>query len=334
VAAQGAFGQHEARLHAVEFGLGNQVRRAVPVVVQDLAELLLDGVDERPALGLDEDLDARLVQVVAAAVAVVDAHDRLDEDEDLLPGQELAHERADHRRPAHAAAHQHREADLALCVPAQVQTDVVPGDRGAVLGGAGHGDLELARQEGELGVQRAPLAQHFAVRPRIHRLVGGDAGQRVAGDVADAVAAGLDAVHVDCGQPVHHIRAAGQRDPVELQVLARGEVAVAAVELARDAGQLAQLAGVDLAVGHRDAQHRRMALHVPAVLQAKRAELVVAEPAGEVALELVAVLCSALLHEAAVEVGVLVHVSGSPSSPRSPAPRTASHAPASRASFA
>ena len=70
--------------------------------------------------------------------------------------------------------------------------------------------------------------------------------------------------------------AARQRDPVELQVLARGEVAVAAVELARDARQLAQLAAAQLAVGHGDAQHRRVALHVPAVLQAQRAELVVA----------------------------------------------------------
>jgi NTE family protein len=51
-------------------------------------------------------------------------------------------------------------------------------------------------------MQRAPLAQDFAVRPRIDDLVGGDAGQRIAGDVADAVAAGLDAVQVDLGQPV------------------------------------------------------------------------------------------------------------------------------------
>jgi hypothetical protein len=47
-----------------------------------------------------------------------------------------------------------------------------------------------------------------------------------------------------------------------------------------------------------------MALHVPAVLQAQRAELVVAELAGEVALELVAELRGALVDELAVEVGV------------------------------
>ena len=46
---------------------------AVGIVVQDVAELFFHRVDELLALGLDEDLDARLVEVVAAAVAVVDA---------------------------------------------------------------------------------------------------------------------------------------------------------------------------------------------------------------------------------------------------------------------
>ena len=239
------------------------------------AELGIHRIDELLALGLDQDLDARLVQVVAPAVAVVDAHDGLDEDEDLLPGQELADDAADDRRAAHAAADQHLEADLAGVVLQQLQADVVPADGGAVFARAGDGDLELARQEGELRVQRAPLAQDLAVGPRVDHLVGRDAGQRVAGDVADAVAAGLDAVHVDVGQQVHHVGGARQRDPVELQVLARGEVAVVAVELARDARQLAQLAAAQLAVGHGHAQHRRMALHVPAVLQAQRPELVV-----------------------------------------------------------
>ena len=177
----------------------------------------------------------------------------------------------------------------------------MPGDRRAILECAGHGDLELARQERELGVQRAPLAQDLAVGPRVDDLVGRDAGERIARDVADAVAAGLDAVHVDIGQQVHHVGAARQRNPVELQVLARREVAVAAVVLARDACQRAQLPAAQLAVGHRDAQHRRMALDVPAVLQPQRPKLVVAQLARQVALQLVAKLRRALVHELAVE---------------------------------
>ena len=199
----------------------------------------------------------------------------------------------------------------------RTQADVVPGSRGAVLGRAADGDLELARQERELRMQRAPLAQDLAVGPRIDDLVGGDAGEAVAGDVADAVAAGLDAVHVGVGEHVHDVGGVAQRDPVELAVLARREVAeaaapgvgpvVAAVELARDAREGAQLLRAQLAVGHGDAQHRRVALHVPAVLQAQRAEFVVAELAREVALELVAELRRAPVHEVAVEIVVSVH---------------------------
>jgi len=193
----------------------------------------------------------------------------------------------------------------------------VPPRGGAVLGRAEDGDLELARQEGELGVQRAPLAQDLGVGPRVDVLVGRDAGQRVGGDVADAVAAGLDAVHVDLGQLVHHVRGFGERDPVELQVVARGEMAVAAalprragvaqVVLAGDARQHAKLARGDFAIGDRDAQHGRVALDVPAVLHAQRAQFVVAQLAVAVPAQLVAELRGAGAYELAIEVGVAIH---------------------------
>ena len=183
----------------------------------------------------------------------------------------------------------------------------MPADRGTVLVGARDRDLELARQESELRVQGAPLAHHFAIGPRVDLLVGGDAGQCVAGDVSYAVAAGLDAVHVDRCQPVHHVGGFCQRDPVVLQVLACREVAVAAVELARDRRELMQLAAVELAIGNGHTQHRRMALHVPAVLQPQCAEVVLRQFAGEVAVELVTELGGALAHELAVEFVVGVH---------------------------
>jgi len=51
----------------------------------------------------------------------------------------------------------------------------------------------------------------------------------------------------------------------------------------------------------------RRPLHVPAVLQAQRAEVFVRELAAQVPLELVAVLRGALVDEVAVELGVVVH---------------------------
>ena len=299
--------RQEVVLQPSQFGRGHQHRGRVG---QQGLELGIDGVDEALPLGLDQDLDARLEGVVAPTVEVVDAHHGLDEDEDLRPGHEVVHRRGDHRRSPHAAAHGHRETDLAGGVAAQGQADIVPGGGGAVLARTADGDLELARQEGEFRVQRAPLAQQFAVRARVDLLVGGDAGQRVAGDIADAVAAGLDAVHVDFGQQVHDVGGARQRDPVELQVLPRAEVAEAAafagqagvlqVEVACNARQLAQLPAGQPAIGHGHAQHGRMPLHVPAILQAQRAEVAVGQLAGQVALQLVAELGGAGTNESAV----------------------------------
>ncbi len=132
--------------------------------------------------------------------------------------------------------------------------------------------LNLRGRNANSGCKRAPLPQQFAIRARVDDLVGCNASQRVAGDVADAVAAGLDAMHVHGRERVHHVGSLRQRDPVVLQVLARRDVNVAAVVGAGDIGQCAQLPGAQFAVGHRHAQHRRMALHVPAVLQPQRAE--------------------------------------------------------------
>ena len=189
-------------------------------------------------------------------------------------------------------------------------------------------------------MQRAPLAQDLAERARIGDLVLGDAGQRIAGDVADGVAAGLDAVQLHVGQQVHHIGALAQRDPVELHIGAGGEVAVAELQpradhlavvqrdqsqfvlcglrvgqqlgvglvvFARHFGQHAQLLARQLAVGHRYAQHRRVALHIPAILQAQWLEFLVTQRAGQIAFKLVAVLRGPAADELAVEFCVLVH---------------------------
>ena len=146
-------------------------------------------------------------------------------------------------------------------------------------------------------------------------------------------------MHVHAGQQVHHVGRLRDGDPVELDVGARGEVAVAELQrrrgqrqtglrglqlvlrllrvgqqfgvgpvvVARDAGQHAQLHAADFAIRHGDARHRRIALDVPAVLQAQRQQLLVGQLAALPALELVAELLGAQGDELAVEIGVLVH---------------------------
>src|SRR5690606_14293066 len=121
-------------------------------VFDDFLVFGFDLVDVALAFGLDEDLDARLVLVVAASPAVVDAHDGFEVIQDLLGRQEFADDGGNRRRAAHAAANLHFEAELALLVLDELQADVVPGRGRAVFGGTVDGDLELARQEGEFGM--------------------------------------------------------------------------------------------------------------------------------------------------------------------------------------
>jgi hypothetical protein len=65
------------------------------------------------------------------------------------------------------AADDDLEAGLPRAVAAHDQADVVDLDGRAVLLAPGHRDLELARQERELGVQRRPLPDDLAPDARI-----------------------------------------------------------------------------------------------------------------------------------------------------------------------
>ena len=67
-------------------------------------------------------------------------------------------------------------------------------------------------------------------------------GQVIRGDVAHAIAARLDGVHLHAGELGENLGDVRQRRPVELQVLTRREVAVALVVTAGDLSELAQLA--------------------------------------------------------------------------------------------
>ncbi len=140
-------------------------------------------------------LDPRLVDVVAPAVAIVDPHDRLQVRQQVARRQVLADGRAQIGRAPQPAAHQHLEAQLARLVAVQPQPDVVDLGRRPVLRRSGHRDLELARQERELGVEGRPLPHRLDPDAWIVHFLRIRPGVRVGGDVADVVAAaGLDRI--------------------------------------------------------------------------------------------------------------------------------------------
>ena len=78
-------------------------------------------------------------------------------------------------------------------------------------------------------MQGRPLPDDLGIDPRVGDLVGGDAGILVGRGIAQAVAARLDGVHLDLGELGQDVGSFLEPHPVELDVLARGEMAVAAV---------------------------------------------------------------------------------------------------------
>ena len=136
---------------------------------------------------------------------------------------------------------------------------------------------------------------------------GRDAGPLVGGDVAHAIAAGLHAVQADAGEIGHGVGQFLELDPVELDVLPRGEMAVAAIVAARDMRQHAQLRRRQRAVGNGDAQHVGVQLQIDAVHQPQRLEFVFGQFARQAPRDLVAEFGDALGDQGAVEFVVDVH---------------------------
>ena len=259
------------------------------------------------ALVVDEDLDARLVDVVAAAVLIVEPQHRLDIAQHVALGQERLDRLGDERRAAKPAADHHFEADLARAVAVQAQAEIVDLDRGAVVLGRGDRDLELARQELKFRMQRQVLAQQLGPDARVFDLVGRNAGPLVGRDVAHAIAAGLHAVQAGLGQVRHGVRQFRELDPVELDVLARGEVAVAAVVPPRDMRQPAHLVRRQRAVGNGDPQHVGVQLQIDAVHQPQRLEFVLGQFAGQPARDLAAEFVNPFRQQSPVEFVVVIH---------------------------
>ncbi len=106
------------------------------------------------------------------------------------------------------------------------------------------------------------------------------------------------------GQDVRHRL---DRWPVELDVLAGAEMAVAAVVGACNVREHAHLLRGERAVRDGYPQHRRESLDVETILQAQRTELVLTEFAGEVAPGLVPKLGDTFVNQSLVVGVVLIH---------------------------
>ena len=163
------------------------------------------------------------------------------------------------------------------------------GDR-AVLVGGGEGRLHLARHQLGGGVAHEVAHVRAHVGRGVEELALADAGPGVAGHVADGVAAALARGQVGVAEHADRLGGVAQRDVVQLDVLARGDVAL--VERGPALHHLREglhLLGRDATEGqlHPDHLHVGLALAVDALAEAELDELVLFGLAGEVLLGLV-----------------------------------------------
>ena len=141
----------------------------------------------------------------------------------------------------------------------------------AVLAAAGDREVELARQVAEPLAADDRLLEALGERARVDELVGVEARERAADDVADVVHAALLRVEPGGGEALQDPRGVLDGDPAQLDVLAGRDVGRAASAAVRDLADGADLLGGEHAVGDAHPQHevarRRLAVEQPVPLQ-------------------------------------------------------------------
>ena len=246
-----------------------------PVALELLLDLASQLVD---AVLVDEHLDACARAVdPQPLLAVEDAQRRLGDLQVLavVGADELVERRRDagHDRGAPA------DPDLEAAAPvldARDEADVVdPGDR-PVLVGRRERRLDLARHHLGRGVAHEVADVGAGVGRRVEELALGDARPGIARDVAHRVAAALTRGELRVAELADELGRVGQRHVVQLDVLARRDVALVERHVLLDhVGERVDLLRGDAAERELDADHLALglALAVDALLEAELDEL-------------------------------------------------------------
>src|SRR5665647_514016 len=160
---------------------------------------------------------------------IVDTNNGLAIGQRMLPFQVFPDHRTQNRGAPEAAAHPNLDGYLVIGIKVELHADVVCLYNGAVLFGARNRNLELTWKQREFRVESAPLAQDFSHGAWVNHFIRSNARKLIGGDVADAVAGGLNRVHLYSGKLGQHFRHIFQFWPVQLQILPCAEMAIAAV---------------------------------------------------------------------------------------------------------
>ena len=242
-----------------------------------LRELLLDHLTELvDAYAVHQELDAGLHPVLAQIIGGVEHPEhRLADLEVVLLRHELVQGGRYAGHYGETAADHYLEPAFHLAVhllePGH-KTDVVDAGHGAVLLAAGEGGLGLAGHGLGHGVTQEVAGVGSRVGSYVKRLVGADAREGAAGDVAHRVAACLAGGQAHLADGPHGFRRPLQGQEVELDVLPRGGVALLeGRDLPGDVSQRLKLVRVQTSNGYLHSQHLgvRLSLAVDPLLQAE-----------------------------------------------------------------
>jgi len=219
-------------------------------------ELGLEALD-RPAVAQEQELQARLLPILAEHAAVAeDLGDPADHRQHLVPADERVEAEGEVGVRRQPAAHADREPDLARLRVAQGgESDVVDLGIRAPGPAARDRDLVLARQVVELGVAVEHPSRRLHERRGVDDLVGVDSCERAAGDVARVVAARSHRREADPPQGLEDLRQVLDPHPVELDVLPHREVGDSARVPLRQARDRPELVGDEPAARDPDPHH-------------------------------------------------------------------------------
>jgi len=133
--------------------------------------------------------------------------------------------------------------------------DVVDFGIGAPVGAGGDGDFEFAREIVEIGIAGELLIDGESDGRDVGDFACVETGERAASDVAGDIAAGAGGAEADAVQVVEEVGEGFDADPVELDVLADGDVGNAIAVAIGEIGDGVELTAGEEAVGDADAHH-------------------------------------------------------------------------------
>ena len=133
--------------------------------------------------------------------------------------------------------------------------DIVDFGVGAPIGAGGDGDFKFAREIVEIGIAGELLIDRESDGRDVGDFAGIETRERAAGDVAGDIAAGAGGAEAYGVELIEDVGERFDADPVELEVLADGDVGYAIAVVIGEIGDGVKLTAGEKTVGDADADH-------------------------------------------------------------------------------